>query len=66
MMARQLRDAARTTGDTTPGGDCLATMIRRWEHGAGITERYRLHYCRAFRIPPDDFATAPLPGPPAS
>jgi hypothetical protein len=60
-MARKLRDAARTADDTTPGSDCLTTMIRRWENGAGITERYQLHYARALRIPPDEFATAPPP-----
>ncbi len=59
-MGRKLRDAARTADDTIPGIECLNTMIRRWEHGAGISERYRLHFCRAFSIPPDDFPTSAL------
>ena len=27
-------------------------MIRRWEKGGGVSERYQLHYCRTFQIPP--------------
>jgi hypothetical protein len=57
-MCRQLRQAAGAVADKLPGNDCLTTMIRRWENGAGVSERYRLHYCRAFRLRPDEFADA--------
>jgi hypothetical protein len=59
LMSRKLREAARTADDAIPGTQCLTTMIRRWEQGAGISERYQLHYCRAFSIPPDRFASTP-------
>jgi hypothetical protein len=55
QMARNLRAAAALAGDTVPGDDCLAVMIRRWEKGSGISERYQIHYCRAFQIPPRHF-----------
>jgi transcriptional regulator with XRE-family HTH domain len=73
-MGRQLHRAARATGDhTIPGVAMLASYVRRWEKGvAGPTERYLLHYCTAFAIPPEDFgppgytsqpADAPPPAP---
>ena len=46
-LARRLRQSARASGDTLPGNDCLCTMIRRWEGGGGVSERYLLHYCKA-------------------
>ena len=52
QMARKIREAAKAAGDAAPESGCLATMIRRWEKGGGISERYRLHYCRAFHVPP--------------
>lgn len=58
-MRRQLRAAARTSGDNLPDNECLSGMIRRWERGAnGMSERYRMHYCRAFGISHDDFSAA--------
>jgi transcriptional regulator with XRE-family HTH domain len=53
-MARQLRVAAKAAGDTSvPGNKALCTYIRRWERGTiGPSERYRLHYGKAFGIPP--------------
>jgi transcriptional regulator with XRE-family HTH domain len=56
-MARQLIEAGRATGDSTvPGMDSMGHNIHRWERGRGnLTERYKLHYCRAFGIPPDQF-----------
>jgi hypothetical protein len=37
-------------------------MIRRWEKDSGgVSERYRLHYCRAFGIALEGFGTAPPP-----
>jgi hypothetical protein len=57
-MSRQLRRAAGTAGDRLPGAECLTTMIRRWENNGGVSERYRLHYCRAFQVAPDQFGRA--------
>lgn len=56
-MARQLIRAGRDTGDTTvPGMDSMCHNIHRWERGrGGLTERYKLHYCKAFGILPDQF-----------
>jgi transcriptional regulator with XRE-family HTH domain len=54
-MARHLREAAKAVGDTPPANAALFTMIRRWEHGAGVSERYRLHYSRALGIEPEQF-----------
>ncbi len=55
-MRRRLRKAAQSAGDTLPGNECLGVMIRRWEKGTGgVSERYRLHYCKAFQIPIDQF-----------
>ena len=61
QMARNLRDTAALAGDTLPPNDCLTTMIRRWEKGGGVSERYRLHYCHAFQIPPGQFGGTPAP-----
>jgi len=67
-MARQLSLAARRTGDhTVPGTAILANYVRRWEGGkTGLTERYRLHYCAALSLSPDQFgpqsAFGPEPG----
>ena len=59
-MRRRLRDAARQAGDSLPANDCLSVMIHRWEDDrSGISERYRLHYCRAFQIPLEDFGRSP-------
>jgi hypothetical protein len=63
QMARKLAETARAAGDTTPATECLATMIRRWEKGSGISERYRLHYCSVFQIQPRHFGGTPAPEP---
>ncbi len=66
-MRRHLREAAREAGDTLPGNECLGVMIRRWEKDdGGVSERYRMHYCRAFRIPFEEFGTAPVTPPPVA
>ncbi len=54
-MARQLREVAKVVGDPLPEHDALVSMIRRWERGAGVSERYRLHYCRAFGLPAEKY-----------
>jgi transcriptional regulator with XRE-family HTH domain len=58
-MARRLITAARTNGDTSvPGVGSLVRNIHRWERGGVCpSERYRLCYCRAFGISPEDFGT---------
>lgn len=57
-MARQLREVARQAGDHLPEREMLTGMIRRWERGFGVSERYRLHYCRVFGLPPEQYGTA--------
>jgi len=65
-MARQLREAAQAADDVLPASTTLITMIRRWERGAGVSERYRLHYCRVLGIAFDQFGTDwPCQQPPA-
>src|SRR5215472_6120657 len=55
-MRRRLREAARLAGDNLPSNDSLTVMIHRWEDDrSGVSERYRLHYCKAFRIPVEEF-----------
>jgi transcriptional regulator with XRE-family HTH domain len=55
-MARQLRQAAKARDGTLPGNDALMRNIRRWERGtSGVSERYKLHYCRAFEIGAEQF-----------
>jgi hypothetical protein len=54
-LARQMRRAAGASGDTLPGSNCLWTVIRRWEHNGGVSERYRLHFCKTFGITPAQF-----------
>lgn len=63
-MARQLRVAAKATGDTSvPGNKALCTYVRRWERGTiGPSERYRLHYGKAFGIPPDQLGHGQVTG----
>jgi transcriptional regulator with XRE-family HTH domain len=69
-MARQLIQAARANGDNTiPGADSICHNLYRWEADrGGLTERYKLHYCKALGIPPAQFGTDPPsshPPPPA-
>ena len=59
-MRRHLREAAREAGHTLPGNERLGVMIRRWEkESGGISERYRMHFCRAFKVRLEQFGTAP-------
>jgi hypothetical protein len=60
-MARQLIQAGQATGDkSVPGTDSMCHNIHRWERGqGGLTERYKLHYCKAFGIPPRQFGADP-------
>src|SRR5262249_36252043 len=56
-VARRLRDTATAIGDPLPGHPSLTGMIRRWERGAGVSERYRLHFCRTLGVPPSQYGT---------
>ena len=60
-MARRLIQAAQAAGDkSVPGIDGMCHNIRRWERGhSDLTERYKLYYCTALGIAPDQFGTAP-------
>ena len=60
-MARQLIQAGRAAGDNSlPGIDSMCHNIRQWERGQrALTERYRLHHCKALGIPPAKFGSAP-------
>jgi transcriptional regulator with XRE-family HTH domain len=68
-MRRQLRMAAKDAGEELPNNQNLTVMIHRWEGDrSGISERYRIHYCRAFKIPLSEFgepaSILPEPGEP--
>lgn len=60
-MASRIIDAGQAVGDKSmPSLDTMCRNVRRWERGHGsITERYKLHYCRALGIPPAQFGTVP-------
>ena len=52
-MARRLVQAGREAGDTAvPELSGMLHNIHRWEREGGISERHKLHYCRAFGIHP--------------
>jgi len=60
-MARQLIQAGRVRGDRQlPGLDGMCHNIYRWERGGPLSDRYKLHYCRAFGIQPAQFAPGPV------
>jgi hypothetical protein len=56
-MARQLIKAARARDDSSmPCVESICHNIYRWERGTvGLTERYKLYYCVALGISPDEF-----------
>ncbi len=61
-QARRLIRAGRDAGDTAmPSLDTMCRNVRRWETGhGGITERYKLYYCKTLGVPVTGFgATAP-------
>jgi tetratricopeptide (TPR) repeat protein len=58
-MARRLRLAASSFGETIPGSESLVSYVRRWERGeCGVSERYKLLYCKALSIAPAQFGQA--------
>ena len=64
-MARQLIQAGHGNGDEAiPGVRDMRRNVERWESGRSISDRYRLHYCRALGIDPGEFgkhSAAPAP-----
>jgi len=55
-MARRLVQAGREAGDrSTPGAGAMLHNIHRWEREGGVSERHKLHYCRALGIQPGQF-----------
>jgi transcriptional regulator with XRE-family HTH domain len=55
-MAHRLRRAATSIDGTLPSKDILIAQVRRWERGrVGVSERYKLLYCKAFEITPAEF-----------
>jgi transcriptional regulator with XRE-family HTH domain len=47
-MARQMIEAGRAAGESMPDVEGMCHNIRRWESGeGGLTERYKLAYCKA-------------------
>jgi hypothetical protein len=55
-MARRLVQAGREAGDTAiPELSGMLHNVHRWEREGGISERHKLHYCRAFGIRPSQF-----------
>jgi transcriptional regulator with XRE-family HTH domain len=67
-MSRQLHRAGKAKNDhTIPRTAILASYVRRWETNQhDLTERYRLLYCTALGIRPDQFAPSQQPGPESS
>ncbi len=60
-MARRLIRAGHDAGDTAmPELNGMLHNIHRWEREGGVSERHKLHYCRAYNIHPSQF------GPPTS
>jgi hypothetical protein len=52
-MARRLVQAGREAGDKSmPSASGMLHNIHRWEREGGVSERHKLHYCRALGIQP--------------
>jgi tetratricopeptide (TPR) repeat protein len=55
-MARRLTNAARDAGDKAiPDHSGMLHNLHRWEREGGVSERYKLYYCRIFSIHPSQF-----------
>jgi tetratricopeptide (TPR) repeat protein len=55
-MARRLVQAGREACDNSmPGTSGVLHNIHRWEREGGVSERHKLHYCRALGIQPGQF-----------
>jgi hypothetical protein len=56
-MARRLIQAAREADDTAiPELTGMQHNVHRWEREGGVSERYRLYYCRALGIHASEFS----------
>jgi hypothetical protein len=68
-MARRLVQAGREAGDKSiPSAGGMLHNLHRWEREGGVSERHKLHYCRALGIQPGQFGPghaqeAPDPAP---
>ena len=59
-MARRLVQAAREADDNSvPSASGMLHNIHRWEREGGVSERHKLHYCRALGIQPGQFGPRP-------
>jgi tetratricopeptide (TPR) repeat protein len=59
-MARRLVQAAHQAGDNSvPSTAGMLHNIHRWEREGGVSERHKLHYCRALSIQPGQFGPSP-------
>lgn len=59
-MARRLVQAAREAGDNSvPSVAGMLHNVHRWEREGGVSERHKLHYCRALGIQPGQFGPQP-------
>jgi hypothetical protein len=59
-MARRLVQAAREAGDNSvPSAAGMLHNIHRWERQGGVSERHKLHYCRALGIQAGQFGPRP-------
>jgi tetratricopeptide (TPR) repeat protein len=59
-MARRLVQAGRDNDDAAvPGVSGMLHNIHRWEREGGVSERHKLHYCRALGIAPAQFGPRP-------
>jgi tetratricopeptide (TPR) repeat protein len=55
-MARRLIRAGHDADDNTvPGLSGMLHNIHRWEREGGVSERHKLHYCRALGLHPSQF-----------
>ena len=55
-MARRLTKAARDADDKAiPDHSGMLHNLHRWEREGGVSERYKLYYCRIFSIHPSQF-----------
>jgi hypothetical protein len=59
-MARRLVQAGQEAGDSAiPSAASMLHNIHRWEREGGVSERHKLHYCRALGIQPGQFGPRP-------
>jgi tetratricopeptide (TPR) repeat protein len=66
-MGRRLVQAGRDNSDKAiPGAEGMLHNIHRWERHGGVSERHKLHYCRALGILPSQFGPHQPCPPPAT